>query len=128
MGNMSSKLNRPILLVITQILSIALIYLIASFLVHRPTIKLTVNCSMLHRNELSCKFSCAMVPECKGEINGRIIVLHSNWVAIYDNTTSLRCMESNIFEIDLPKRNYSYKLRAAVYGDGYGISYTNLEC
>ncbi|MCW1301151.1 MAG: hypothetical protein QW507_02585 [Candidatus Nanoarchaeia archaeon] len=128
MGSTSSKLSRWAYFLIAQAVSITLIYLLANLLVHQPTIKLSVNCSMLSRDELSCKFSCNLVPECFGEIDGRIVVLHFNWVAIYDNTTSLRCRANNTFEIDLPRRNYSFKLRAAVYGEEYGISYTTLEC
>jgi len=75
-----------------------------------------------------CDYSCKFYIDCEGEVNARIIALHFNWAAIYDNRTMFDCKEFSEVNIELPKRNYRYILRTYFFNEEYGTSQKVIEC
>ncbi|MEM5831012.1 MAG: hypothetical protein QXO40_02315 [Candidatus Aenigmatarchaeota archaeon] len=89
--------------------------LIITLVVKTPKLKINLSCDKMLDNELSCKFNCTINVERCDKLMGRVVITHSGWAAIYDNTFNLTCSSS--FKVVLPRRNYNYVIRVGVYDD-----------
>lgn len=94
------------------------------------TINGNLTCNMIEKNELSCKFKCSMTPtyvdsNVKRELFGRVIVFHSVWTAMFDKTYRMQSLNTNWFEIELPKRNYTYSAIVSMYDNSNNIGVSN---
>ena len=128
MATISLNLSR-ILLACAAIVGFSLVlFLIAQLLVAHPTLNVEDLCVRTEISSSSCTFNCIFKVDCKGQITSRIIVLHFNWDAIYDNTTTFYCNQNNEVTIQLPYRNYTYIMRGAFYGSEYGVAQEYLQC
>lgn len=89
-----------------------------------------LTCNMIEKNELSCKFTCNVIlnydkTNIEKELNGRVIVFHSVWSAIYDRTYEMQVPNKNSFDIELPKRNYKYSVVVSMYDNEGKIGVSN---
>jgi len=128
MATLSLELNKILKAVATiSAFSLAL-FLIAEYMVDHPTMAVKSDCRIVKTTNSSCEFECKFNPECKNRTNARIIVLHFNWDAIYDNRTEFICNTENTINIEIPKRSYNYLMRGAFYNGEYGVAKDFLQC
>jgi len=123
--------NNLLYFFISVIVSFLIIFLICKAMIKEPTLKINGTCEKIKEDNLSCKFICYFNPKCKdfeNQVNFRMVVLQFHWAAIYDKRTEISCNEDSVFTIVLPKRNYTFELRAAAYNSEFGTFYTVLEC
>jgi hypothetical protein len=89
----------------------------------------SLTCEKIETKELSCKFNCSIIPvygsNVKKELYGRVIVFHSLWTAIFDRTYRIESLNTNQFEIELPKRGYAYSAVVSMYDDSNNIGVSN---
>ena len=127
-----SNARRRYLKLVAIIILFVLFFLLSKFLFEamnlQENVKVNVKIAKLSESENSCIFNFIIMPSCEGEINLRILIIHSGWVAIYDKTQSIECKEfSEIVEI--PKKDYLYTVRVAVFSEGkFGKVVTDLKC
>ena len=89
------------------------------------TIKGSLICRKIETTELTCKFVCSIHPEnpknTTKELYGRVIVFHSLWTAMFDKTYRMQSSNTNLFDIELPRRNYEYSIVVSMYDDESNI-------
>lgn len=111
--------------------------ILPSFIVTtRSSIDGNLTCRMIEKNEFSCKFECTIFPtygenKIKRELQGRVVVFHSVWTAIFDRTYKMKSLQKNYFRIELPRRNYTYIGLVSLYDDSNHIGVSNkvkLQC
>ena len=124
---MSSKFYKSYF-VLTMLFFSILLFIIAEIMVEHPTLRVEDQCELKKETVLKCEYSCKFYIDCEGEVNARIIALHFNWVAIYDNRTIFDCKKFNEINIELPKRDYTYILRTYFFNEEYGISEKVIKC
>ena len=112
------------------LVSILILILPSLFVTKYSTINGNVTCYMIEKNELSCKFKCSMTPSyaepnVKKNLYGRVIVFHSAWTAMFDRTYHMQSLNTNWFEIELPKRNYVYLVVVSIHDDSNNIGVSN---
>jgi hypothetical protein len=99
------------------------------FVIRRSTIEGNLICDKIENKELSCTFKCTITSidaENIKELNGRIIVFHSyHWTAIFDKTYKIQTSETKQFNIELPKRDYTYYAILSMYDNSGGIGVSN---
>ena len=86
-------------------------------LVKVPTLELEVKCKKIYEND-TCVFNCSVNVgrNCLNRrFNGRFVVTHSGWAAIFDENFTFNC--KTYFLIELPKRGYNYVMRGGVYDE-----------
>lgn len=118
------KLNRNFLVILVIAIILILLSAPSLILVKKSEIKVDAHCSFngIITND-SCNFYCEIKPYYKsndkenGKINSRVVVFHSWWTAIYDETFTLNPNEIKTFSVELPKRNYNYTLSIALWDD-----------
>jgi len=125
---MSSELSKIHLVAALLLVAVAL-FALAGVLVKHPTIHVVSQCDLETETQAYCRYSCYFSLNCnETSINARVLALHFNWDAIYDNQTIIGCNYPYKFGIDLPKREYNYLLRATFYGKRYGTYENTLRC
>jgi hypothetical protein len=105
-------------------------------LVKNSTINGNLTCNITTSDNLKCKFRCEIIPhyndkDIKMSLNGRVIVFHSSWSAIFDTTYNMKSLDVNRFEVELPKRNYNYNTIVSMYDDQGNIGVSDsivLKC
>jgi predicted PurR-regulated permease PerM len=123
------KFNKFARFLVVFLIFSTFIVLLGKILVPQATLKITNYCEEINSTELYCTFECSFSTNCPENFMGRIIVVHSGWVAIFDKKFEMKCNQNNTVEIQLPKRGYSYILRGAFYDENeYGISKNVLIC
>jgi hypothetical protein len=127
MATISFNLTRVLILPTVFAFSLAL-FILATALVSHATLNVYSSCHVEKMDSSSCTFVCDFRIVCPNKVNARILALHFNWDAIYDNTTTFSCSQDNQVLIQLPKRNYRYILRGDFYNGEYGISQNELQC
>jgi hypothetical protein len=99
---------------------IALIFIflivIFVFIFPRPKILIETRCEKIKETPQYCLFNCSVSLNKCGNFNGRIVVTHSGWAAVHDETLNFTCNTS--FLLKLPKRDYNYIMRFGVKGAG----------
>ena len=76
-----------------------------------------VKCKKIYEND-TCVFNCSVNVgrNCLNRrFNGRFVVTHSGWAAIFDENFTFNC--KTYFLIELPKRGYNYVMRGGVYDE-----------
>ena len=110
---LSSKYCKIISLVAIEIF---LIVFIKSFIVGK-SMKIQLTCNEIYRNTSTCLFNCTIYSYIPEKISGRILITHSGWASIYDEVFNFSYSKSLL--IDLPRRNYTYKIYGGAYNDEY---------
>ena len=123
MRKMYTSLKSYERIIIVIIFSLIVIYLALQFEMREmKDLNASFSCELVKEGDLSCNYNCYVFLECPsdiGDLNSNLVILHSEWTAIYNELIKSSCKEKIKFEVEIPKRNHNYLSLISLYNEKY---------